>query len=405
MKRLLVSTPFDREFGAELEAFCAARGLAIERVLLPEDPQARVPREQADLLDYALFTTDIHPQGSRSFYSALRSAPRLSWLHVFNAGVDAPIFTELMQRGVRLTTSSGANAEAVAHSALAGLLALSRGLPRWMAQQRERIWAKTPRESLPPDLRGQRLLLLGAGAIAGHIGRVAQALGLRVAVVRASARASATRADAPRAPRVDVCCGFDEAEFPPEPQAAVGAAGAHDPARPHTHVHVHGHAPRAAPDAGAGSLAPPPHVEAAALLPDWADEVHPPGVLGALLPVTDWLVIACPLTEDTRGWIDAAAIARLPRRACVINVGRGEIVDPAALTDALAAGRLAGAYLDVFDPEPLPADSALWGVPNVILSPHDAASAAGNDRRVFERFCDNLDRLQAGRALVNEARP
>jgi phosphoglycerate dehydrogenase-like enzyme len=247
------------------------------------------------------------------------------------------------------------------------------------------------------------LLLLGAGAIAGHIGRVAQALGLRVAVVRASARASATRADAPRAPRVDVCCGFDEAEFPPEPPAAAGTGSPHDPAR--LHAHVHRHSSHVAPDAGAGALPTQPHVEAAALLPDWADEVHPPGVLGALLPVTDWLVIACPLTEDTRGWIDAAAIARLPRRACVINVGRGEIVDQAALTDALAAGRLAGAYLDVFDPEPLPADSALWGLPNVILSPHDSASAAGNDRRVFERFCDNLDRLQAGRALVNEARP
>lgn len=403
MKRLLVSTPFDREFGAELEAFCSARGLAIERVRLPEDPQARVPREQAESLDYALFSTDIHPQWSRSFYSTLRSAPRLSWLHVFNAGVDAPIFTELMQRGVRLTTSSGANAEAVAHSALAGLLALSRGLPRWMAQQRERTWAKTPREALPPDLRGQRLLLLGAGAIATPIGHVAQALGLRVAVVRGSARASASRADAPRAPLVDVCCGFDETEFPPEQQAGTAAV----PARGHDPVHRggHGHSHADIRPAASASGAVQPHLLATALLPDWADEVHPTGALGALLPVTDWLVIACPLTEDTRGLIGETAIARLPRRACVINVGRGEIVDQAALTRALAEGRLAGAYLDVFDPEPLPADSPLWGLPNVIVSPHDAASAAGNDRRVFELFRGNLARLHAGESLVNEARP
>lgn len=466
MKRLLVSTPFDREFGAALAAHAAARGLELERVLLPDDPQARVPREQAESLDYALFSTDIHPQWSRSFYSTLRSAPRLAWLHVFNAGVDAPIFTELMQRGVRLTTSSGANAEAVAHSALAGLLALSRGLPRWMAQQRERTWAKTPREALPPDLRGQRLLLLGAGAIASHVGRVAQALGLRVAVVRGSARASASRADAPRAPRVDVCCGFDETEFPPELQAGTAAVSArghdhsagladarggadarvrdhrqdpgiehrqgqghdhdhgHDQDHSHSHSQGHSHSHSHSEgdnhtrahgsgerhghpqeDARPAAAAVQPHLLAAALLPDWADEVHPPGVLGALLPVTDWLVIACPLTDDTRGLIGETAIARLPRRACVINVGRGEIVDQAALTRALAEGRLAGAYLDVFDPEPLPADSPLWGLPNVIVSPHDAASAAGNDRRVFELFRGNLDRLQDGRALVNEARP
>jgi phosphoglycerate dehydrogenase-like enzyme len=115
-------------------------------------------------------------------------------------------------------------------------------------------------------------------------------------------------------------------------------------------------------------------------------------------------VIACPLTPQTRGLIDAGALALLPAGAHLINIGRGEVVDPPAMIDALASGRLAGAYLDVFDPEPLPPESPLWDMPNVILSSHDAASAAGNDRRVYELFRDNLVRWQAGAELANEVR-
>ncbi len=327
MPTLLVSTPFEREFGADLRAFAAARGIALELVLLPEDVDARVGAEDTARLDAALFSGDIHPEWSRSFYSTLRKAACLKWLHVFNAGVDAPIFTELMQRGVRLSTSSGTNAEAVANSALAGLLALSRGLPGWMQLQRERRWRKRTRSEAPPDLRGQTLLLVGAGAIGGHVATVARAIGLQVVAVRRS------------------------------------AARDGDPAH----------------------------------------ETHPPSALASLLPRADWLVIACPLTAETRGMIDAHALSLLPPGAHLVNIGRGEVVDQPAMVAALASGRLAGAYLDVFDPEPLPPESPLWDMPNVIVSPHDAASAAGNDRRVFELFCENLGRWQAGQALENEA--
>ncbi|MBC7778537.1 MAG: D-2-hydroxyacid dehydrogenase, partial [Proteobacteria bacterium] len=136
MTTLLVSTSFASEFGAELAAFAKMHTLPLDLVVLPSDVDARVAPENTARLTAALFSGDIHPEWSRSFYSTLRKAQHLQWLHVFNAGVDAPIFTELMQRGVRLSTSSGSNAEAVANSALAGLLALSRGLPRWIAQQR-----------------------------------------------------------------------------------------------------------------------------------------------------------------------------------------------------------------------------------------------------------------------------
>jgi phosphoglycerate dehydrogenase-like enzyme len=328
MATLLVSAPFEREFGADLRAFAEAGGIALELVLLPEDVDARVAAADTARIDAALFSGDIHPEWSRSFYSTLRKATGLKWLHVFNAGVDAPIFTELLQRGVRLSTSSGTNAEAVANSALAGLLALSRGLPGWMQLQRERRWRKRTRSEAPPDLRGQTMLLVGAGAIGGHIAAVARAIGLQVVAVRRS------------------------------------AARDGDPAH----------------------------------------ETHPPSALASLLPRADWLVIACPLTPETRGMIDTGALASLPAGAHLVNIGRGEVVDQPAMVEALASGRLAGAYLDVFDPEPLPPESPLWDMANVIVSPHDAASAAGNDRRMFELFRDNLGHWQAGRSLENEVR-
>ena len=135
---------------------------------------------------------------------------------------------------------------------------------------------------------------------------------------------------------------------------------------------------------------------------DPVDELHPPEALGALLPRADWLVVACPLTDSTRGLIDAAALARLPRGAHVINVARGAIIDEPALIAALQRGHVGGAYLDVFASEPLPSESPLWELPNVLVSPHDSATSGGNAARVSELFLENLDRWFRGAALRNE---
>jgi phosphoglycerate dehydrogenase-like enzyme len=135
-----------------------------------------------------------------------------------------------------------------------------------------------------------------------------------------------------------------------------------------------------------------------------ADELHPPAHLPELLPRADWLVIACPLTAETRGLVNAGLLARLPQGARVINVARGEIVDQKALTAALQSGRLAGAYLDVFDPEPLPADSPLWDMANVIITPHNSLAGSGNQRRVLDIFAEYLRRWGRGEMLLNEVR-
>ena len=125
---------------------------------------------------------------------------------------------------------------------------------------------------------------------------------------------------------------------------------------------------------------------------DPTDEVVPPARLDALLPEADWLALACPLTDETRGWIDARALARLPRGARVLNVCRGEVIDEAALIEALRSEHLGGAYLDVFETEPLPAESPLWSLPNVIVTPHASAASIGNPRRQAEIFLHNLRR-------------
>jgi glyoxylate/hydroxypyruvate reductase A len=135
----------------------------------------------------------------------------------------------------------------------------------------------------------------------------------------------------------------------------------------------------------------------------------PPGVsrtiareqLRQALGEIDLLVIACPLTEQTRGMIGAGEIARLRDGAIVINIGRGPVIDEPALIDALTAGRLAGACLDVFADEPLPFESPLWGLDNVIVSPHSASTLAEENATLTELFIDNLGRYLDGRPLRN----
>lgn len=133
------------------------------------------------------------------------------------------------------------------------------------------------------------------------------------------------------------------------------------------------------------------------------DEVMPTSHLAQLLPRTDWLFLACPLTPETRNLIGADMLAHLPAHAHLINVARGAIVDEAALDRALREGRLAGAYSDVFAVEPLPGDSPLWDTPNFMLSAHSASSSQGFPPRTVEIFLGNLERWLAGEGLRNPA--
>lgn len=326
MSALLVSHRLHALRGPDLARH--ASGAGMEVVALPEDREARLSEDVLARVEVAFFSGDVFPDFSRQFFSAVRKAPNLKWLHAFNVGVDHPIYTEMLARGVRVTTSAGSTAEPIAQTAITALIMLARNFPRWITAQREHRWDPMYPADFPRDLRGQTAVIVGLGQIGREIARLAQVLGLHVIGVRRS----------PRQPG------------------------------------------------------------------DPVDALYTPDRLTELLPRTDWLILACPLTDETRGMVDAAMLARLPKSARLINVGRGEVVDEPALIEALRSGTIAGAYLDVFQQEPLPSDSPLWDLPNVFVTPHNSAAASGNEQRVYEIFVNNLAQWKLGEPLVNEVR-
>lgn len=136
-----------------------------------------------------------------------------------------------------------------------------------------------------------------------------------------------------------------------------------------------------------------------------ADEILGPDGLTALLGGSDYVVLTAPLTEETRGLINADTLRSMRRDGILINVARGGLVDEPALVDALRAGTIGGAGLDVFAVEPLPADSPLWDLDRVILSPHIAAGTDRYYEHLTALFCDNLHRYLRDEPLVNVVDP
>jgi len=290
----------------------------VELVQLRAD--GTIDAADVDRITVAFFSSDAWPERAAPFMKVALEAQRLQWLHSMSAGVDSPVFSMFTDRGVRLTTSSGASASPIAGTVMLYLLALSRGLPGWLRAQAAHEWSPRPFR----ELRGQRLAVVGYGPIGQEVVRLATAFGMEPVVVRRSVRG-------------DEPC-----------------------------------------------------------------EVRPLDELGDVVSGVDAVVSALPLQPGTRGIFSAEVIASMRADAVFVNVGRGELVDQAALTAALSSGRLGGAGLDVFDPEPLPADDALWDLPNVIISPHNSGSSDGTAGRVDEIFLENLERFLAGRALRNE---
>lgn len=268
----------------------------------------------------AFFSDDAWPERAAPFMKVALEATNLHWLHSMSAGVDSPIFSMFMDRGVRVTTSSGASAAPIAGTVMLYLLALSRGLPRWMRAQAAHEWSPAPFR----ELDGQRLVVVGYGPIGQEVVRLAEAFRMDPVIVRRAA---------------------------------------------------HGDEPC---------------------------QVRPLAELTDAVSDADAVVIALPLTDTTRGIVSADVIAAMASHAMFVNVGRGELVDQVALTDALTSGRLGGAGLDVFATEPLPADDLLWDLPNVIISPHNSGASNGSTQRVVEIFLDNLGRFVSGEPLRNE---
>jgi D-2-hydroxyacid dehydrogenase (NADP+) len=124
--------------------------------------------------------------------------------------------------------------------------------------------------------------------------------------------------------------------------------------------------------------------------------------LPEVLPRADWLILCCPASPLTRGLANEKLFAALPDGAHLVNVSRGEIAIEKDVIAALASGKLAGAYLDVFEKEPLDPASPLWDMPNVIVSPHTASHSQGQNEAIFDFFLDNLARFRTGQKLRND---
>jgi phosphoglycerate dehydrogenase-like enzyme len=131
------------------------------------------------------------------------------------------------------------------------------------------------------------------------------------------------------------------------------------------------------------------------------DGTYAPARIDELMAASDYVLVAAPLTPETRGLVGEAQLAAMRASAVLINVGRGPVVDEAALLRALQAGRIRGAALDVFDVEPLPPDHPFYRMPSVLLSPHTADRVIGFHQLPVECFLENLRRFRAGEPLLN----
>lgn len=189
MLNVLVSPRIQRDFSAALRA-----AAGVELHLSISDPEKPLSPQQLSDVDVALLSLDVIDQSTKLvstpslqiFSDQLRAAPRLQWLHVPTAGVDRPIFQDMLRRGVRVTNSSGANADAVAHTAIMGVMLLARGGLKWARAQREHRWAPLRGPDAPADLAGQTAVVIGHGPVGRGIAHVLEALGLKVHKLRHS---------------------------------------------------------------------------------------------------------------------------------------------------------------------------------------------------------------------------
>ncbi|HEY8529910.1 MAG TPA: D-2-hydroxyacid dehydrogenase [Paenibacillaceae bacterium] len=134
----------------------------------------------------------------------------------------------------------------------------------------------------------------------------------------------------------------------------------------------------------------------------WVDELYPPEQTGEVFRQADFVVVALPLTPATTRIIGEKELRLMKKTAYFINIARGGVVDEDALIRVLREGAIAGAGLDVFEEEPLPPDSPLWEMPNVIITPHTAADSPLYMDRMIEVFCENLKRFIRGEKLLHE---
>ena len=284
---------------------------------------------------------------AEAFDRLLARAPHLTWVHSATSGVERALTPAARARDVLVTNARGVFSRPIAEHVLLMILAVSRHLPELLELQRERTWQ--PLEGR--ELRELTIGIVGYGSLGKSVASLASAFGATVIAMRRHPEGEGAGA---RASGMATQGADDDDGFPFEPRIArvVGPDGLHE-----------------------------------------------------LLAESDIVVLAAPLTPETEGMIDEAAVGAMKRDAWLINVARGRLVDDTALVRALRDNRIGGAALDAFRDEPLPPGSPYWELPNVILTPHTAWSSARVLDRSIDLFCDNLVRFSRGEPLRNVVDP
>jgi phosphoglycerate dehydrogenase-like enzyme len=269
----------------------------------------------------------------------LTRVPRLRWVQVHSAGVDHMAADPPWRKGIQVTNARGVYAIPIAEYVSGMVLRINQPVSAWATDQAAHRWpAGEP--PLISIIRGKTAVILGYGSIGREVARQLSAMGMRIVAVKL------------------------RPELRHDPSFRVPGTGDPDGSIPDRIVGVAG----------------------------LVDAVHS----------ADILVVTMPLTDITRGIVDGEVLAALPAAAWLINVSRGALVDEPALLEALEAGRLAGAVLDVFGQEPLPPDSPWWDAPNVIVTPH----ASGVTLRFFDELVvENVRRYLAAEPLLNPIDP
>jgi len=269
-------------------------------------------------------------------------ATGLRWIQLDSAGVDYLAGSDVWSRDVVVTNAAGAYAVQIAQYVFANLLSAFEGHARRRDGQANHIWPSSDAEHdamVGRLLRGQTAVILGYGGIGREVARLAHALGMRVVALKARPD---LRAD-------DSFC----LQGTGDPEGAI-------------------------PDEILGITA----------------------LMDAVRSV-DVFVVTAPLTERTRHLVDARVLAALPAGAWIVNVARGAVIDEAGMVEVLKTGRLGGAILDVFEDEPLPADSPLWDLPNVVVTPHVAGGGEASRQLFSLLVAENLRRFADDRPLIN----
>ncbi|MEZ4517807.1 MAG: D-2-hydroxyacid dehydrogenase [Chloroflexota bacterium] len=270
----------------------------------------------------------------------LELAPNLRWAHSHWAGVEQFVGSPLWNSEVAITNTSGIHAPNMGQYTMAMILAWANRVPAWIRQQQEGQWPARRREQFTSDeLRGRTLGIIGYGSIGREIARLATTFGMEILVTKRDAR------------RVN-----DE---------GYNLPGYGDPT---------GDLPR---------------------------RIYPPEATHSMVGECDYIVITLPLTTSTHHMFDEAMFRAMKPTCFVVNVGRGGIIKEPDLIRALQKGWIAGAGLDVFEEEPLPEDSPLWGLENAIISPHVSGFTNAYEERAVDLFVTNLERYLAGQSLLN----